>query len=78
MSSADFRLEIGETLCKIKPNIKHRSIESEILAKKKIKGRRNMFPTLGRKRVRKFLKCTGVSPIILRKMRSSVMLQRTK
>lgn len=37
MSSADFRLEIGETLCKLglKPNIKNRrSIENEIQVKK--------------------------------------------
>ncbi|XP_045445825.1 piggyBac transposable element-derived protein 2-like [Melitaea cinxia] len=83
MSSADFRLDIGETLCKLglKPNVRHRrSIECEIQAKKH-KGPAQHVPPMAvrqdqighwpiwvEKRVRcKFPKCTGVSQTICEK-----------
>lgn len=83
MSSADFRLEVGESLCKLsqKPNIKNRrSIESAIQAKKH-KGPAQHVPPLAvrqdqighwpiwvEKRIRcKFPQCTGVSQTICEK-----------
>lgn len=78
MSSADFRLEIGETLCKLglKANIKHRrSIENEIQAKKH-KGPAQHVPGLGGKmgsmQIPQVYWCVTNT---LRKMRSSLMLQ---
>lgn len=83
LSSADFRLEIGETLCKLglKPQIKsRRSIENEIQAKKR-KGPAQHVPPIAvrqdqighwpiweEKRIRcKFPKCTGVTQTICEK-----------